>query len=124
MPTSDDLTGLGMSPILAAAVGNNFSSLGCLGTTQGTAAKILTKNVELVPSSSQTGAVLQATVHVGSPVFMFNAQSTGAVIYVPTSDRLNGTTDGTFTLAQNKSAYLIKYKVLSGNGYWAANLTA
>lgn len=119
MPTADDLVGLGVQPTLASAIGNQPNSLGCLGTTQGTAAVIKTHNTELVPSSSQTGAVFQAAAKVGTPHYFFNAQSTSAVIYVQTGDSLQGTVNGTFTLAQNKAAILMKYKVSGTAGLWS-----
>lgn len=124
MPTADDLTGLGMPPSLAQSLGNSPNSLGCLGTTLGAAAVIKTHNTELVPSSSQTGAVFQSVAKVGTPYYLFNAQSTSAVIYVPSGDTLNGTLNNTFTLAQNKAVTLMKYKVSGTAGLWWANLTA
>ena len=125
MPTGDDLVGLGMPAQLAEALGNTPHALACTGTAVATAATIKTTNTELVPSSANTGAVLQASAKVGTPYYMFNAQSTSAVIYVPTSSVLNGTTNGTFTVAQNKAAILWQVKAAAnGVDHWAALLTA
>lgn len=124
MPTGTDLMGLGMASPLADALGNSPSQLACLGTGQTTAATIKSTNVELVPSSSNTGAIFQANALVGSPYFLFNAQSTSAVVYPPVSSYMNGTQNGSFTLAQNKAAILFQYKTASGNDYWWSNLTA
>lgn len=124
MPTADDLVGLAMPAQLASQLGNQPSSLACTGTTLGAAASIKTTNVEVVPSASNTGAVFQTSAKLGTPHYIFNAQSTGAVIYVPSGYFMNGTADATFTLAQNKSVVMWQYKRASGVGYWAANLTA
>jgi hypothetical protein len=124
MPTGDDLIGLGMPSELARSLGNSPNALACTGTSSATAATIKTHLVELVPSSSNTGAIFQSSAKVGSPHYFFNAQSTSAVIYVPSGDTFNGTLNGTFTLAQNKSAIITKYKVSAGAGYWASVLTA
>lgn len=53
MATSTDLTGLGVAPQLAELIGNQPSTLTCTGTSQTTAATILSKNVELSTASSQ-----------------------------------------------------------------------
>lgn len=120
MPQGDDLVGLGMSPLLASTLGNDDQLLTCTGTSQATAALIKTTNVELSAASSQTGALLNVNLLIGSPVFAFCSSSTSAVIYPPNGGTLNGTLNGSFTLAQNKAAVLIQYK----KGAWSSNLTA
>lgn len=120
MPTGDDLVGLGMPPSLASILGNQPSSLTCTGTAQGTAATILSKLIELVAASSQTGAILPSGAHIGSPFYVFCSSSTSAVVYCPSGHTLNGTANNSLTLAQNKSAYLVQYK----KGFWTSNLTA
>jgi hypothetical protein len=116
--------GLGMPAQLAEVLGNQANALACTGTTQGTAATIKTTNTELVSSASNTGAVLQATVPIGSPHYVFNSQATTAVVYVPTGDALNGSTNGTLSVAQNKGAILWKYKTAGSVGSWASIVAA
>lgn len=109
--TSDALTGLGMTPQLAALMGGNPSALTTKGTTSGTAATILSKNTELVTAASQTGAIFPTGVAVMEPYFITNAAATTGVIYVPTGHTFN--TSGTPTslnLAQFKTVILWQYK--------------
>jgi len=116
MPQETDLTGLGMSSQLAAALGNQPNIVNCLGTALSGAANVLTKNSELVASASNTGVALLATAHIGSPFYFFCSSSTSAVIYVPSGHYLNGTQNGTYTLAQNTALAIMQYK----RTYWAA----
>jgi hypothetical protein len=110
---------------MAEALGNQPNALGCTGTAQATAAVIKTTNTELVPSSANTGAILQASAKVGTPYFLFNSQSTSAVVYPPTGGAMNGTTNGGFTIAQNKAAILWQFKTTTSSvDSWAALLTA
>lgn len=124
MPTSDDLLGLGLSSPVADALGNQPTSLACTGTAQATGATIKSTLVELVPSTSNTGAVLSANAKVGSAVYAFNAQSTSALIYPPSGGYINNSLNFAFTLAQNKSVMLMQYKTIGTADYWSANLTA
>jgi len=120
MPTDTDLTGLGMSPFLAGVLGNAPNLVTCAGTTLGTAAVIKTHMPELSAAGGATGAVFPTTAKVGTPYYCFCSSSTSAVVYVPSGQYLNGTQNGTFTLAQNKAAILIQYKLNN----WSSNLTA
>lgn len=120
MPTSDALMGHGMPPHQALDLGGNPKSLTATGTTQGGAAKVLTKNTEILTSSSQTGVVIPAGAQVMNPYYFFNKNSDSAVIYAPVGDTLNGAASTTgLTLAQNKAAILYQYK----KGAWASILT-
>lgn len=120
MPQAPDLVGLGMPPELARVLGNTANALTCTGTSQATAATIKTHNTELVAASSQTGAIFNSNSLVGSPFYLFTSSSTSAVVYPPTGQTLNGTQNGTFTLAQNKAAIAIQFK----KGSWSTVLTA
>lgn len=111
MPTADDLTGLGMPPLLASELGNQPNALTCTGTSQTTAATIKTKNTELVAASSQTGAVPPSDAKVGSPYFLVASASTTAVVYVPVGHTLLGSLNGSVNLAQNKCMILWQYKL-------------
>ena len=123
MAQADDLCGFGMPPQLAAALSGNANTLTCTGTTQATAATILSKFTELSPASSQTGAILPNALIAGE-WHVVNQQSTSAVVYVPVGDTLNTTLNGSLTVAQGKAAILWKYKVSGGAATWTYILTA
>src|SRR5262249_18004500 len=123
MPQATDLEGVGVPGEVARIYGNQASTVNCTGTAQATAALIKSHSVEVVPSASNTGAIFSSSALVGTPHYFFNAQSTSAVIYGAVGDFMNGSQNGSFTLAQNKSAILWKYKQLAGNGYWCSKLT-
>jgi hypothetical protein len=116
MPTADDLTGLGMAPSLASELGNQPTSLTCTGTSQGTAATVKSKNVELNAQSSQTGAILPSGMKVGSPCYFANGttSATSAVVYAPVGHYFNGTLNASTTIAQTGSLIAFQYK----KGYW------
>jgi len=120
MAKADDLVGLGLPSPLANVLGNQDSIVTCAGTSQATATLIKTPNIELSAASSQTGAILNTTFLVGEEVYCFCSSSTAAFIYPPVGATLNGTLNGSLSLAQNKAAFLIQYK----KGFWSSNLTA
>jgi hypothetical protein len=103
MPTQDDLAGLGMPTPLATVLGNQPSNLTCTGTSQTTAATMLTRNLILNAQTSQTGAILQNNSKVGSPWWVANGtlSTTSAVVYAPVGNTLNGVLNNSVTIAQN-----------------------
>jgi hypothetical protein len=119
MPTGDDLCGLGMAPSLATELGNQPNTLTCTGTSQGTAATVKTKSVELNAQSSQTGAILPATAKIGSPYYFANGtiSAASAVIYAPVGHYFNGTLNASTTIVQNGNSIAFQYK----KGYWFTN---
>lgn len=119
MPQADDLAGLGVSPLVADALGNTANTLTCAGTTQATAATIKTTNTELSAASNQTGAVLPTTAKIGTPYYFACSSSTSAVVYVPVGHSLAGNINDSATVAQNASLILWQYK--SKN--WAKQIT-
>lgn len=122
MPTDTDLTGLGMSPYLAAELGNAPNLVTCAATSSQTGATaILTKNSELsAADSSHNSAILPAGAKVGSPFWVFGASSTSAIVYVPVGHNLNGSLNAGLTVAQNKGALLFQYKLKN----WMSIITA
>lgn len=120
MPTGPDLVGLGVPGELAAVLGNTDSTVTCAGTAQATATSIKTHNAALSAASSQTGAILPSAAKIGTPYYFVCTSSTAAVVYVPVGQLLNGTTNGSFTLAQNKAGILWQYKLNN----WTSILTA
>lgn len=113
MPTETDLTGLGMPPGLAGELGNQSYSITATGTTLAGAATLYTKNVQINSQSSQTGVVPTTTAKVGSPFWLQTQQGAGAsaVIYVQSGHTLNGTVNGTTTLAAGKTCVLFQFSL-------------
>jgi hypothetical protein len=119
MAAETELTGLGVAPQLANLLGGQPNVLTCAGTTQGAGAKIKSKNTELSTGASAYVAVLPSGA-LYAPYFVFTSSSTSAVVYPPTGQYLNGSQNGSLTVAQNKAATFWQYK----KGYWASILTA
>lgn len=120
MPEATDLIGLGVPPAVATILGNDDSIVTCAGTSQTTATLIKTTNAEFSAASNQTGAILSASLPIGSPVWCFTSSSTAAIIYAPVGATFNSSLNGSLSLAQNKAAVIIQYK----KGFWSSNVTA
>lgn len=120
MPTSDALMGTGLPAQVAQQLGGNPHSLTCTGTAQGTAAKVLSKQTELLTASSQTGAIFPSDAPIGSQYMFFNKNSDSAVVYVPSGHYLNGSQNAGLTIAQNKGAIMWQYK----KSYWTCVILA
>ena len=122
MPQPDDLCGMGMPGELASLLGNDANPLTGTGTTQGTAATILTTNIELIPTTNQTGGILQSNAKVGTPYWVFNAAATAvtAKVYAPSGHNMNSSLNGSVSIAQNQGCFVWQYK----KGSWASVLTA
>ncbi len=120
MPTQTDLTGVGMPPLQASILGNQPQAVTCAGTAQTTATAMLTHNTVLTAAGSQTGAILPSGGLMGTPYWTACASSTSAVIYCPSGHSLNGLSNNSLTLAQNKAAVLMRY---AGN-QWFSIITA
>jgi len=108
--TTDALTGLGFSGQQAALMGGNPTVLTCTGTTQGGAAILKSRNTELSPASSQTGAIPPSSASVMEPYFLTNQQATTATVYVPSGHYLNSSQNGSTTVAQGASLIFWQYK--------------
>ena len=122
MPKAEDLMGVGLSGELSTVLGNSPATVAGAGTTQGTATTILTKNSELVPTTNQTGGILQSSALVGASYWVFNAAATAVTgkVYAPSTHYMNGSLNGSVSIAQNQGCLVWQYK----KGYWASILTA
>lgn len=118
--TQDALTGLGMAPQLASRLGANPLTTNGAGVAQATAAVLKSKNTELNPAGSATGFIPPSDAALMEPYNLTNQQATSAVVYVPVGHTLNGTLNGSVTVAQTKSVILWQYKVKN----WTYILTA
>lgn len=115
MPQSQDLMGFGMDPFSSGLLGNDPQALAGTGTTQGTAAAILSHLVEVTGASSNTGAILPASAHIGTPFYVASVGGTAAKIYVPSTHTLNGTTNGGATFS---AAGLLIFIQTSRGKWW------
>lgn len=121
MPTQEALLGAGVPPLVGGLLGNSPSTLVTTGTTQATAAPILSHLVTLTTAASQTGAILPAAAQIGTPYYVSNPTSTTGIVYAPVGATLNGAASTTgLNLAQNKTAIFIQM----AKGVWVSNLTA
>jgi len=114
MASQDALCGLGMAPQLAALIGGNPSVLTTVGVAQATAAKIKSKNTELLTAGGATGAIFPTGTNIFEPYFIVNPTATTGVIYPPVGDTFGGTLNGSLNLPQNKAAIIWQYK----KGFW------
>lgn len=107
MATSSDLMGLSIPPGAAGLLGLNPSAVTCAGTTSGTATAITTALSNLTAASSETGAILPASMPLGTPYVVNTTSSTSAVVYPPSGATINGASS--LTVAQNKTAVFYRY---------------
>lgn len=101
MATPTALMGLGMPPALANELGNGVQAVTAAGTAQGTATAIKREPsiVNVTAASSQTGAILPSDAPIGKPYYVNSVGGTAAVIYAPSGQTLNGTSNGGATFS-------------------------
>lgn len=116
--SADNLIGLGMPPALAGALSGNVTTITCAGTNQGGATLITSKCSILNAASGSTGGVFPSSTQKGTGYFeqymIVNGtiSTASAVVYAPSGGFLNGTTNGSATLAAGRAA--IAWEVSSG----------
>ena len=112
MPSAsqDDLTGFGFSAQQSTLLGANPNQLTTTGTSQATAATVLSRNTELKTASSQAGAVIPTDAKIMHPYYFVNPTSTTGTVYCPVGHTLNATSNGGVAVAQNKAVILYQYK--------------
>ena len=115
----DALTGLGMPAQLAFLIGDVPLTQAGAGTTQTGATLLRGCMVELTAASSQTAFVLQK-LGPNTPYFLFNSISTAAVVFCPSGATMNGSSNGSVSIAQNKGAIVWEYK----KDAWCSIVTA
>ena len=103
-----DLIGLGVSAELAKRIGFTPTTITTAGTSQTTATAVASqvKCILLNTASSQTGAVLSANLGQGEIVLASCATATTGLVYCPVGFTMNGTSNGSVSLAQNKAAII------------------
>ena len=121
MSTVADLMGLGMPGPLANRLGNTPAAVTGTGTAAVGAALIQTSVTVLTTASSQTACILPAAASLGRPFTVFCTSATTGLVYPPTGGNFNnGSTDASFSLAQNKAAIFTRLS----STLWCVNLTA
>ena len=90
MSTTSDLMGLGMSPALAARLGNTPASISGVGTAQTGAGAINGPMTLATPTVGNTAFVLANTISTGRPVWVWNQSSTiTALVFPPSGGKIN-----------------------------------
>lgn len=120
MASSTALCGLGVPPQLADVIGFEPSVLTTIGTAQVGAAVIKSQNVELTTAGGATAAVLPGDRPVGTLFLVTNPTATTGLVFCPVGDTMNGSANGSVSVAQNKAVMVYQYK----KGKWASVLTA
>jgi hypothetical protein len=121
MPSAKSLIGVGVPAAQANTLGFTVSSKTAVGTAQTGAVAITTNFTILTTASGQTAAVLPATEIGGGPYIIANISATTALIFPPSGGAIQGgSTDASFSLAQNKTAMFFKTTATA----WVANLSA
>lgn len=118
MPTPSNFMGVGTPAPLASLLGYEPSAVTCAGTAAGDATPITTKLSQLTAASSQTGAILPSDALNGDIFIVNTVSSTSAVVYPPSGATINAASS--LTVAQNKTALLVKYSAT----LWFSILTA
>ena len=108
--SADDLTGLGMPAQLAELMGGNPSALTCVGTAQTGAAVVKSRNTELVTAGGATAAVLPTSAKIANPFFVTTQSATTGLLFVPSGHSVNGSLNGSISIAQGKAAIVWQYK--------------
>jgi hypothetical protein len=113
--SEDALTGLGMEPHLADLIGAQPNTQAGHGTTQNGATILLGQSNELTTTGGNTTFVFPTSPFateswdINVPIHCFCSSATTAVVYVPSGHKLNGTLNGSLSIAQNKAALFWQY---------------
>ena len=123
MPQQEDLQGHGMPWPLAESLGNDPQQVAAAGTTQATATAVKVNDylVEMTGANGSNGIVLPSNAKIGTPYYVVNSNTSNAgLVYVALNQYLNTTQNGSLSIAAEKTATFIQYKL----NYWCSNLTA
>ena len=121
--SQSDLTQLGIPDQAAQRLGQTWTTVAGVGTAQ-TGAASLPAQVKAVKATTAGGAtafVLSNSLGLGEPYWFFNSSATTALVYPPSGGNIQGgSTDASFSVAQNKTAIFNRMSSTT----WCANLTA
>lgn len=114
-PQQTDLTGLGMSPMQAIELGNQPTSLTAAGSTQATAAAILSRLVNMTATGAD-GIILPSNALIGSPYWVFNSSGSTGKVYCAVGDTMNTVSNSSLSVTTLKLAVFIKHS----KGNWSS----
>ena len=121
MSTVQDLMGLGMPGPLASRIGNSPITITAVGTAAVGAAAIQSSLSILTTAGGATAVILPSGASLGRVFWVFCNTATTALVFPHTGGNFNnGTTDASFSLAQNKTAGFIRIS----STVWVSVLTA
>ena len=100
------MVALGMAPELAKNVGDTISTaIAGIGTAQSGAA-LLTGTVNTLTTAGGATAFITPSHNAGRSIEVFNTSATSALVFCPVGATMNGSANGSVTVAQNKGALI------------------
>lgn len=110
MINSDDGIGFGFSSMQSSLIGAEPKVITGVGTTQTSAATVISRGAELSPAASNTAFVLPSTAKTFNPFMLTNQQSTTALVFVPAGHNLNSVANASVSIAQYATVIIWQYK--------------
>lgn len=122
MPLTSDLMGLGLPAPLAALDGFTVPAVAAGATTAQATATLLTGGInQITTTAGQTAVRLPADAPLATPIIVYNASSTAALVFPPTGGNINeAAANASFSVAQAKTTTF--YRLTSTK--WVAVLSA
>jgi hypothetical protein len=109
MTLANDLTGLGVAPAVASALGFNIATLAGVGTAQSGGAAIGADMTRVTTESGQTAVVLPSSMPLATPFFVFNTSATAALLFPPSGCAIDGgSADASVAIAQNRGRMVVR----------------
>lgn len=118
MALQTDLMGTGVPYNTAALLGYAPQLVAAAGTTQGNAAPVQSKLVEMTATGAD--GIILGNADQGTPVYVYNSSASTGLVYVPVGHTLNNTLNGSLSLLTHKGAMFVQYK----NKFWMSVLSA
>lgn len=101
-----NLVGIGTPPEMANQLGDSITTtLAGAGTSQ-TGATLLTGTVNAVTTTGGNTAFVTPTHTAGRTMEVYNTSSTTALVFCPSGSTMNGSSNGSVSVAQNKGVYI------------------
>jgi hypothetical protein len=107
MVLATDLVGTGVPSLTAATAGHNNVSLAAAGTTQG-GATLITGSVCQFSATGADGIVLPSAAPLAKS-FYINCISGGGFVYCPSGHTMNGTSNGSVSVASAASVIVWQF---------------
>lgn len=117
MANTQNLMGASFTSLQAGLIGLDPSNVTGVGTSQTTAAAIISHLALVTGSASNTGAILPSGAVIGSPYFVLSVGGTAAKVYCPSGHTLNGTSNGGATFS---AAGMLIFIRTSTTAWWCS----